>query len=197
MKNLLWQNLLLIILSCLIVISMFFSKQIGPAFEYHRQAVLDGQLYRLLTAHLVHTNIYHSLLNLGGLILVWGIAFQYVSSRDWLIALCLSAVLVSAGLVLFNPEVQWYRGLSGILHGLLVVAVLKARQLPGLIRGIILFLFVVKVLMEQTQSGFWQSEQLIGAPVIVDAHLYGLVAGFLSYLLLGRVKSKKMFRSRF
>ena len=57
----------------------------------------------------------------------------------------------------------------------------------------ILFVLPRKVVLEQGQNGLWQSEQLIGAPVIVDAHLYGLVGGLVSYLILWRFKSAKIF----
>lgn len=193
MKNFLWQNISVVVLATVIVLAALFSEQLGPVLQYHRQAIFEGQLHRLLTAHLVHTNVYHALLNLAGLILIWGIAFRYISHREWWLVLFVSALMVSAGLVLFNPDVQWYRGLSGILHGLLLVAVLKARQLPGLIQAVILFALVLKLFLEQTQSALWQSEQLIGAPVIVDAHLYGLVGGLVSYLVLRRSKPKKLF----
>lgn len=180
-------------LSVIIVLTAFFSEQVGPVLQYQRQSILDGQVYRLLTAHLVHTNIYHALLNLAGLILVWALACRYIAQHEWWLALCLSAVMVSVGLILFNPDIQWYRGLSGILHALLVVSVLRARQLPILVRGVILLTLVMKVAFEQNQNGFWQSEQLIGAPVIADAHLYGLLGGVISYLIIRRFKSDKMF----
>lgn len=180
-------------MSLLIVLAMLFSEQAGPLLQYQRQSILEGQLHRLLTAHLVHTNIYHTLMNLLGLILIWSIACRYISPHEWWLSLLLLGLIVSIGLVLFNPDIQWYRGLSGILHGLLLVAVLKARQLSGLVKTVILLVLVLKVLHEQNQSSLWQSAELIGAPVIVDAHLYGLLGGLMSYLIIRRFKSDKMF----
>lgn len=193
MKKFLWLNRSVLLLSALIVLAALFTEQIGPVLQYQRQAILQGQLHRLLTAHLVHTNTYHTLMNLLGLILIWSIACRYISQREWWLSLFLSGLIVSIGLILFNPDIQWYRGLSGILHGLLLIAVLKAKQLSGLVKTIILFVLVLKVLLEQSQIGLWQSAELIDAAVIVDAHLYGLFGGLVSYLILRRFKSDKMF----
>ena len=187
------QNGSVLLLLALICFTAIFSEWAGAILEYQRPAIFAGQYYRLLTAHLVHTNFNHALMNLVGLLLIWSIAFRYISLRDWWLTLLLSAVVVSVGLVLFNPDIQWYRGLSGVLHGLLFVVILKARQLPGILKFVALLGLVIKIVLEQTQTGLWQSEQLIGAVVIVDAHLYGLIGGLVSYVVIRQLKSDKMF----
>ncbi len=197
MKNFLWQNHPWLVVSVILLITMFLGEQTLSQFQYQRQMVLDGQIYRLLTAHFVHTNLYHTLLNLAGLIIIGLLANTYLIQKDWWVVLLVSAIFVGGGLILLDQNVQWYRGLSGILHGVVVLMILKARQLASMIRAIILVGLGVKLMLEQMHTGLWQSEQLIGAPVIVNAHLYGVMGGTVSYLILRQTQSKRMFRENF
>ena len=71
---------------------------------------------------------------------------------------------------LFSPEVIWYVGLSGILHGLL--AAIAWQRYP-----ILLVLLMVKLGLEQLYGGLPATANLTGGAVIVDAHLYGAVIG--------------------
>ena len=197
MKSFIWQNHPWLLLSLLIIISLFVGEHSLSQLQYQRQAIMDGQVYRLITAHLVHTNNYHVLLNLTGLIFIGVLAQFQLGQRDWWLTLLVSALIVSVGLILFNPELQWYRGLSGVLHGVAIVLILKARQLAGFIRAIVLIALTTKIVLEQLHIGLWQSEQLIGSTVIVDAHLYGVIGGLVSYMILQLTRSKKMFRKNF
>ncbi|MGB5324082.1 MAG: hypothetical protein WBN40_01490, partial [Pseudomonadales bacterium] len=73
-------------------------------------------------------------------------------------------------------------GLSGALHGLMVYTVLRAHASP-----LWLLALVAKIGLEQTRF-FQQSEWLaatanyIGHDVVVDAHLWGAIGGFVFYL---------------
>ena len=197
MKKFFWHNYPGLLLSLLVLIGLILGEQSLSQLQYQRQAIIDGQLYRLLTAHLVHTNNVHVLLNLMGLILIVALSQLQLGQRDWWVTLFFSALFVSGGLMLFNPELQWYRGMSGVLHGVAVVLILKARQLAGFIRAIVLIALAAKIVLEQWHIGLWQSEQLIGSAVIVDAHLYGVIGGLFSFMILQMTRSRKMFRKNF
>ena len=192
-----YRNYPWLLFSVLIVITLFQGEQVLSDLQYQRLAIFDGQLYRVITAHFVHTNVYHGLLNLCGLILIGVLSSNHMLPRDWWLGMSISILVVSAGLLVFNAEVQWYRGMSGVLHGIVVLLVLKARQLAGFIRVLLLLALGIKILLEQGQSGFWANEQLLGAPVITVAHLYGVVGGVVSYLALHLTRSKRMFRENF
>ncbi|MDH5446166.1 MAG: rhombosortase [Gammaproteobacteria bacterium] len=197
MKEFIFQSHPWLLLSLLVLIMLFTGEEGASVLQYQRLAITDGEFYRLLTGHLVHTNLYHSFVNLAGLVLIGVLSRYHMTARDWWFGLFISFVAVSAGLLLFDPQVQWYRGLSGVLHGIMVLLILKARQLAGFLRLIILAGLLVKIILEQLQIGFWQSDELIGAPVIVNAHLYGIVGGLMSYLVLHLTRSKRMFRENF
>ncbi len=148
--------------------------------SYDRVAVLEGQGWRLFTAHLVHLGWVHWAMNMAALLIVWA----WLDGR--LLRPCLGAViLVSAaavglGLLWLAPAVGGYVGLSGVLHGIFAAAgvwTLHGRPLAGL--GL-LGLLALKLAGEQVLGGSAVSEGAIGAPVIVEAHLYGALGGALA-----------------
>ncbi|HEY5807470.1 MAG TPA: rhombosortase, partial [Povalibacter sp.] len=89
------------------------------ALRYERTAVFQGEVWRLITGHLVHGTLAHLLLNVAGAGLIAGLFPRDYTLRQWLIVLLASIAAIDAGFVLFEPQLQWYVGLSGVLHGLL------------------------------------------------------------------------------
>ena len=78
-------------------------------------------------------------------------------------------------LTLFNPEVRDYVGYSGVLYGLYVLTAISLFSGDRLIAGLIIAAIVIKVFMEQFQFYDFNTGNIIGARVVVDAHLYGLL----------------------
>lgn len=159
---------------------------------YNRSAILDaGQYWRLLTAHLVHTDLVHTLLNLAVWPLILWLARDRLSICQWSISFLICAIGIDLGLYGFAPAVEWYVGLSGILHGLLVIAALAAwRHEPALARLLLLGI-TAKLLWEQN-NGALPGSDIIGHPIIVDAHLFGALSGALCACgaLVGRKRLK-------
>jgi rhomboid family GlyGly-CTERM serine protease len=151
------------------------------ALRYDRDALAAGQWWRLLTAHVIHLGLEHALLDMAGLALMWALFARDYSWRGWLLILGLSVVGIDAGLWLLSSTTQWYVGSSGVLHGVLAagaVAHLRSRQPDGWILALFL---VGKLVYEQSAGAL---PLTAGGAVIVDAHLYGAVAGALAALLL-------------
>lgn len=147
--------------------------------RYDRDAVLEaGQYWRLLTCHLVHGSITHTTLNLAGLAIVAALFPRHYSLRAWLAIAGASAGAIAAGLVWNEPQLEWYVGLSGVLHGALVAGAIAWWRSERLSLALALTVLIVTKL-------FW--EQWVGAlplsgdlPVIVNAHLYGALGGGLA-----------------
>ncbi len=164
----------------LIVISGVFELfgDSGRAWlQYDRVAILDAELWRLLSGQLVHLGLSHYVLNAIALVLVWVAVGEYFTSRQWLILTAVSIAGIDAGLWLFNPELVWYVGMSGFLHGLLAAGIVKGFQfLPreAVLGGMVV---LVKIVYEQMLGPMPGSEQSAGGNVVVDSHLYGALAG--------------------
>ncbi len=147
---------------------------------YERTAIGDGQWWRLLSGHWLHLSWYHLSFNLGALLLFTLVFHRLVPPCLWLLTLGTGALAVGGGLYLFSPQVGWYVGLSGILHTLWAVGATRLVQNgERLIGKLLLAALAVKILWEQLAPPNRDFEQVIGGMVIIDAHLYGAIAGLL------------------
>ena len=155
------------------------------ALSFDRGALADGQWWRLLTAHFVHLDAQHAFLNTLGVVLMWALFARDYSPWRWAAIYCGSALAVSAGLWFFNPELQWYVGASGALHGVMTAGTLvhlRRRDLDGWILAV----FIVGKL---TYEQFAGALPFAGTSnTIVDAHLYGAVGGVVLGLIFTRQK---------
>ena len=152
--------------------------------RYDRDAILAGQLWRLLTGHLVHLGGSHLAMNLVGLALIWMLFGRLMSTAAWLATLLASALTVSLGLLVFNPELMWYVGLSGVLHGMFLAGAILS-IVSGYRAEILLLGFIVaKLAWEQWVGPLPGSAEVAGGDVVVDAHLYGAIAGVIVALVI-------------
>jgi rhomboid family GlyGly-CTERM serine protease len=110
-------------------------------------------------------------------VLIWALFGKYLSVAYWLLVLTVSCLLTSAGLLLFNPQLQWYVGLSGVLHGLFIVGSIYDIKSGRLDANLLLLAVCLKLVWEQVAGPLPGSESTAGGNVIVDAHLYGAVSG--------------------
>ncbi len=147
------------------------------AMRFDRAGISDGEFWRLVTGHFVHLGWTHWLLNVFGLILVWLICGRAFSARVWGLVLVLVLIGIDLGLWFFDAGLEWYVGLSGLLHGMLMAGIL-ALLFDGSRDVLVLGLLVAaKVIWEQLNGPLPGSEGVAGAAVIVDAHLYGALSG--------------------
>jgi len=129
--------------------------------RYDRGAILGGQVWRLFTCHVVHLGWAHLALNVAAL-LALGFLFGKDVRRPavWIAAAC----AVSLGILLLRPRIEYYVGLSGVLHGLFAAAAVRRP-----------WLFLPLALKLGYEQAFGP---LTGGNVLVDAHLFGAVGGF-------------------
>ncbi len=155
----------------------------GDALEYQRRLLAD-EPWRVLTAHLVHINWTHALVNAAALWIVARLYAEDLGARRQALALGASALAISAALALLYPSIDWYRGLSGALHGLFFAGAAKwlLSERPRTFRRLWLpaTLFVggwVKVALEQPGGATTPHAQWLGAAVVPQAHFVGALCG--------------------
>ena len=161
-------------------------EPVATLLAYDRDGLVSGQLWRLIGGHFVHLGWSHLLLNLVGLALVTWLVGKAFDVLRWLLITLLSIAAIDAGLWFLDTNLDWYVGLSGLLHGLLA-----AGLYAGLARrdreALILALFVLgKLAWEQFAGPLPGSESTSGGAVIVNAHLYGAAGGALGAFLCWR-----------
>jgi rhomboid family GlyGly-CTERM serine protease len=169
---------------CLIgVICELFAPATTTALRYERSAIQGGEVWRLLTGNLVHLGWEHLLLNLTGLLLIWLLFGRLLSTGQWLIVTVISCLAVGLGLLVFDPELDWYVGLSGMLHGLFVTGLVINLRQGYRLEWLLLLALVTKLVWEQFHGAMPGSAEIAGGAVIVEAHLYGAVSGIATGLL--------------
>lgn len=162
------------ILTVLLPLLQFFHD----GLLYRRDLIADGEIWRLWTGNLVHTNHWHLLMNVAGLWILVFISPQ--PSGKWTIPvqILFLTTCVGSGLWLFSPEIIWYAGFSGVLYGLFLLTgihlLLAKDWLPA---SIILLGVCGKTLWDWQAGGSSPTTALIEAPVVYAAHLYGMMGG--------------------
>jgi rhomboid family GlyGly-CTERM serine protease len=152
--------------------------------RYDRIAILSGQWWRIISGNVVHLGWPHLLLNLAGLILVWLLFRRALTTSAWIIVTLASSMAVGVGLLIFDPALHWYVGLSGVLHGLFAAGVISSLYTGNRGDWWLLLLFMAKITWEQMVGSMPGSVDIAGGSVIVDAHLYGAIGGAVTTLLI-------------
>lgn len=152
------------------------------ALLYQRYLIEAGEVWRIWTGSLVHTNYWHLTMNLAGFWILALIQQQPPSKWAFLGQIVFIATGVGAGLWFMSTEVIWYAGFSGVLYGLFLLAGIHLLALrEWVMAAIILAGICGKTLWDWLLGGETLSADLIEAPVIYAAHVYGMA----SALLLG------------
>jgi rhomboid family GlyGly-CTERM serine protease len=150
----------------------------GRSFlQFDRAAISVAELWRLISGHFVHLGPNHFLLNAFGLVLVWLLVGMHFTLRQWLIVIVVSIAGTDAGLWFLDPQLTWYVGMSGFLHGMLAAGIVKGFQAVPREATIVGVAVLMKIMFEQLIGPLPGSEQSAGGDVVVNAHLYGVLAG--------------------
>jgi rhomboid family GlyGly-CTERM serine protease len=167
---------------CLALLLLVLTGEGGRlALRYERGALAAGQLWRLLSAHLVHLGPRHALVNVLGLALLWMLFARDYTPRQWLLIVLAAALAIDAGLWLLDSTVRWYVGSSGVLHGVLAAGALAwVRQ--GYREGwLVLLALAGKLAYEHWVGPLPLSGDIT---VVRSAHLFGVLGGALAALPL-------------
>lgn len=167
----------------LVTLAFFSVPHASTLLQFDRAALVRGHLWRLVTCHFVHFNASHVLWDVAAFALLAGL-LPRLSMRSWSALLGSSALVISAGVCLLQPQFEFYRGLSGLdcaLFGAVVTfrtreAFCKRDRIALVIASIAALGFVAKCLFELATetSAFVASGAFTPVPL---AHLLGGVCG--------------------
>jgi rhomboid family GlyGly-CTERM serine protease len=158
----------------------------AAGLQYDRSALAAGQWWRIFTCHWTHFSLDHLLWDVG-MFAILGVICERRSRAALIACIGLSAVMISALAWVLMPQIQTYRGLSGIdsaLFSLLAFDLLRQQfrigARPGVVVAIagLLVLFIGKIVVEivfgRTVFVGSSAARMVPAP---QAHLAGIVAG--------------------
>jgi rhomboid family GlyGly-CTERM serine protease len=164
-----WIWLLMILLVLAAVLAL--GDNMSALLRYDRGGIAAGGWWRLLTAHIVHLDAHHLILNGLGVVLVWALFAQDFDAVEWCVIVLAGALAISSGLWWLSPRVGWYVGASGVLHSAMAAGSAKHLAERTWDRWILFLGLCFKLAWEQMGGH--------AAPlVVVDAHLYGAASGF-------------------
>lgn len=106
-----------------------------------------------------------------------GVTRRTLSRWFVLESLCVVLLRHQCWALLFSPDLIWYAGLSGALHGIFAWGAcvdIKEKMKSG---WLLLIGLAIKVGYEQIDGSSEQVANLIDAKVAVDAHLFGALTG--------------------
>jgi rhomboid family GlyGly-CTERM serine protease len=150
-------------------------------WRYERSGVAQGEWWRLLTAHVMHLDAWHAMLNCMGLALLWALFARSYRLAQWGWALLVTIVTIDLGFWFISTGLQWYVGASAVLHGVFAcgcIALIRQRDAVGVVAAAV---FVAKLLWEQIHGPLPLETR---HPVITVSHAYGALGGALAGLLL-------------
>ena len=163
------------------LLALFALLEIGhpwsfEALRYDRDGLLHGQIWRALTAHLVHLGPVHAAMNSLAVLLLVALCRPQWSVWGWCWRSAALAVPISLGLLAAVPALASYVGFSGVAHGLFVLALWPlAVRGDWIARGCLLYL-LGKLGWEMMFGAAVIDSAWIGGAVIVEAHSFGALA---------------------
>jgi rhomboid family GlyGly-CTERM serine protease len=162
----------------LLAVSLWFWPRGSAWLVYERERVLAGEWWRLLTGHGVHWSANHLGWNLAVFLPagIWAERSAPASAR-WFLAL--APAVIGVVLLVGDPALVRYAGLSGIVNGMLTLLALEKLAEATADRWLwhgVLALLLLKIAIE-----FWVGQPLFvragesGFQPVPLAHLAGIV----------------------
>jgi rhomboid family GlyGly-CTERM serine protease len=173
------------------VVIYLLDPQASQLLAYYHTGIAQFELWRLISATFCHTNFNHLLMNAAGLIITLLLFIDTFKLMKIFPIIIFNSIFIGSALFLLEPQVSWYVGLSGVLHGLFSYGVtndISNKDRWGYLLGTG---FIVKIIYEQMFGAQQATIDLINAPVLVNAHFYGAIAGLIFYVINLTYKNRK------
>ncbi len=150
---------------------------VSDYLSYQRHGIVQGEIWRLLTANFLHTNINHMLLNLAVMWVVWFIFYHACSIRVQWTFLLLPMPMTTLLLYYFTSDISGYVGLSGSLYGTMVAFAIADLKQHRLTSGILLLGVTAKMIHQSFSEDSEWMKQFIESNIAEEAHVWGALSG--------------------
>lgn len=151
-------------------------------FEYAREQIMTGQIWRLWTGHFVHGHMTHLVFNAIAAAALFFMFMSRVRKAELLTCALAFPVLISFALLLLYPDLAWYRGLSGVLHPVVGYFCVRFARTESKLYWLGLVMLGAKVVVEALRAQAGHQGELAGMAVATQAHLVGAWVGVLCAL---------------
>jgi len=176
-------RLAIVVLIGLCLLTAVLGDAARSGLRYERLGLIEGEWWRVVTGHLVHLGPTHTILNLVGLGLLGWLFGPVLRPWEWFTAGLTAALAIALGLFIGSPQIAWYVGLSGVLHGWFAAGAARVSEQEPRPGAVMLLGLAAKLGWEQFRGAMPTTLALEVGPVVVDAHLYGALGGILCYVI--------------
>lgn len=146
--------------------------------HFDRQAIEEGQLWRLFTNIFTHSNLYHLILNCASVTLIWGIFHHELKIKLSLIVTLYTGLFVGTCLYLFE-SIEIYVGFSGALYGIIVIACYIAAMQGDKWSLALMLIVIARIFYQQIEGPPEDLTDLIESRVAIESHLYGIYSALI------------------
>ncbi|WP_232284283.1 rhombosortase [Photobacterium sp. SKA34] len=169
--------------------------QCQPLLVWDRQDIINGELWRILSGNITHTNWVHLAMNASAFAIISYIFRAHFHAKSYSLLILILSFTIGIGL--FATNITWYAGFSGVLHGIFAWGCI--RDIQSKTRGgwLLLLALIIKICWEQYFGGSVSSEELIGVRVATEAHFIGAITGILYALLIKQKINSQVEDHRF
>lgn len=175
------------LLTAAAAVGLFCSPTLQTLFQYDRACVAAGELWRMLTCHWTHWSAEHMVWDVVTFV-VLGTMCERIHRGAWATCILLASLAIPVMLAAACPQVESYRGLSGLdaaLFALLATMLARRHHAAGNSRaaitcGVALVALAAKVTFEAVTGTAIFVSEAGGATPIALAHLVGGAMGVLS-----------------
>ena len=168
---------------CLFLLSFFLQAfDWVDSWRFKRDLAEQGDVWLLLSGHIVHLNWSHWLLNMAGLAIVAFFFSAHAGIKQWVMVILVSVCVINMGLWWWMTDIYSYVGLSGVLHGLFLYGALREIRYYPASGYVLVAVLLAKLCWEFFYGALPGSEDMAGGRVLTEAHLLGAVGGVLVWL---------------
>jgi len=169
---------------CATAAVVFGAPQLQALLVYNREAIGEGEIWRLLTGNLVHLSGSHFIKDVIAL-LATGLLIETGRCRHFALLCLISGTLIGSVLYFAEPELLVYGGLSGIVTAaatyLCLHGIEEGSGYRWLCLGTLLCL-AVKTGMEMT-LGFLPGAESQGFVLVAASHAVGAATAILLFVV--------------
>lgn len=169
--------------SAVFVLCLLVFQNLSRALELDRQQVLSGEIWRIWTGHFVHTNGLHLSLNIAAALVIYFGFFTRIKLGELLASGFVFTALISVALLCIFPALDWYNGLSGLLHAFAAYFSIRLARDGAKVYWVGLGIVWLKVLGETTGTNLVYENFIGDMNVITDAHLIGAFIGTITAII--------------
>ena len=193
LKGLSPQIVFFVSIGALIALTWLLGDTGVRALQLDPEGIEQAEFWRLLTGHLVHTNLWHLLLNIASLTLIAMLFSALLSVKEWGVVFIASALLISCAYLLLSPDFDHYVGLSAVLYAVIIVGACFDIKTHPVIATTVLVIVTGRVIWQQYSGAVDELAHLINARVAIESHLYGVITGYLlaGMLFIVRLKTTR------